>query len=110
MFPDPTGSRSFTILTTRYFNGWYDRLRDSSAKIRIDARILRLASGNVGDVRSVGGGVWELRIHYGPGYRVYFAVQGSEVVLLLAGGDKSSQRDDIRRAHRLASDPEASED
>ena len=81
---------------------WFRRLRDRRARARINARIRRLSLGNVGDVRPVGEGVSELRIDYGPGYRVYFVQQGQSLVLLLAGGDKSTQERDITRARNLA--------
>lgn len=79
-----------------------DCLRDIRARARVQARIERLAAGNPGDVEPVGEGVSELRIDYGPGYRVYFKKQGREVVILLAGGDKSTQTADIKTALRLA--------
>ena len=81
---------------------WFRRLRDRDARARIDIRIRRLSLGNPGDVRPVGGGVSELRIDYGPGYRVYFSRRGEAVIVLLAGGDKGSQDRDIRRALELA--------
>ena len=81
---------------------WFSRLRDRQARARIDIRIRRLALGNPGDVRPVGEGVSELRISYGPGYRVYLVRRGQTVVILLAGGDKSSQRRDIAKARALA--------
>jgi len=79
-----------------------DGLRDIRARARVQARVERLAAGNAGDVKPVGEGVSELRIDYGPGYRVYFTKRGREVVILLAGGDKGSQAADIRTALRLA--------
>ena len=82
---------------------WLDNLRDVQAKARVLVRIERLASGNAGDVKPVGEGLSELRIDYGPGYRVYFTKRGSELIILLAGGDKSSQAADIKVAIRLAS-------
>lgn len=82
----------------RGFSKWIDGLRDIGARGRIQARIERLAGGNPGDVKSVGAGVSEMRIDYGPGYRVYFTKQGRELIILLAGGDKSSQAKDIRKA------------
>ena len=82
------------------FDGTLDGLRDVRARARV--RVERLAAGNPGDVRPVGEGVSELRIDYGPGYRVYFKRQGRTVVVLLAGGDKRSQRDDVETALRLA--------
>jgi putative addiction module killer protein len=81
---------------------WFDSLRDRSAKARIDVRIRRLALGNPGDTRSIGESVSELRIDYGPGYRVYFTKLGTTVVVLLCGGDKGSQSRDISTARRLA--------
>jgi len=77
-------------------------LRDRAAQVRINVRIRRLSVGNPGDVKSVGKGVSELRIDYGPGYRVYFIKRGRELVILLAGGDKSTQAGDIKIALRLA--------
>ncbi len=81
---------------------WFDRLRDRQAKVRIDIRIRRLSLGNAGDVKPVGEGVSELRVDVGPGYRVYFVQRGSELIVLLAGGDKASQERDIRQAKALA--------
>lgn len=77
---------------------WLDSLRDAQAEARIAARITRLAAGNFGDCKPVGGGVWELRIDWGPGYRVYYAMAGKTSVLLLCGGDKRKQAADIKRA------------
>jgi putative addiction module killer protein len=79
------------------FRDWLNDL-DRATKERIQARILRFETGNLGDHKEVGGGVWEARIDHGPGYRVYFGKQGRDLILLLLGGDKSSQRNDIRRA------------
>lgn len=87
---------------TDIFVQWLDELRDIRARARIQARIERLAAGNPGDVKPVGDGVSELRIDYGPGYRVYFTRRGNEVVILLAGGDKSTQDTDIKIAQGLA--------
>ena len=81
---------------------WFASLRDRQAKARIDVRIRRLSLGNPGDVRPVGEGVSELRIDYGPGYRVYFIRRGQEFIILLAGGDKRTQDQDIRTARKLA--------
>ena len=83
---------------------WFGTLRDRSAKVRIDIRIRRLSLGNAGDVKPVGEGISELRVNYGPGYRVYFVQQGDICVVLLAGGDKSTQDQDIRKAKKLARD------
>jgi putative addiction module killer protein len=90
------------IRKTEAFVQWLDGLRDIKARSRVLARIERLASGNPGDVKPVGEGVSELRIDYGPGYRVYFVKRGQTVIVLLAGGDKSTQAKDIRTAIRLA--------
>ena len=89
------------VRTTAVFDDWLDGLRDSNARARVLTRIKRLGAGNPGDVRPVGAGVSEMRIDYGPGYRVYFVKRGLEVVILLAGGDKSTQHRDIRIALRL---------
>ena len=83
---------------------WFSGLRDRTAKTRIDIRIRRLSLGNAGDVKPVGEGVSELRVDYGPGYRVYFIQKGNVYVVLLAGGDKSTQDLDIREAKALARD------
>ena len=80
------------------FNEWLASLRDQQARARIRARINRVRLGNLGDCKSVGGGVWELRVDYGPGYRVYFGMVGSKLVILLCGGDKRSQSNDIKNA------------
>ena len=90
------------VRQTDVYARWFEKLRDRHAKARITVRIRRLALGNPGDVRPVGGGVSELRIDYGPGYRVYFLKQGATLAILLAGGDKSSQAHDIAEAHNLA--------
>lgn len=87
---------------TQLFAQWLDGLRDIKGRARIQARIERLAAGNPGDVEPVGEGVSEMRIDYGPGYRVYFRKRGRELVILLAGGDKSTQAKDIKVALRLA--------
>ncbi|MFA0946110.1 MULTISPECIES: type II toxin-antitoxin system RelE/ParE family toxin [Pseudomonas syringae group] len=91
-----------TIKQTSTYMAWERRLKDQRAKAAIVARIFRLANGLPGDVSSVGQGVSELRIHYGPGYRVYFAQRGEDFVLLLCGGDKGSQSRDIEAAKKLA--------
>ena len=90
------------IRKTEIFARWLDNLRDIRARARIQVRVERLTAGNAGDVKPVGEGVSELRIDYGPGYRVYFKKHGREVVILLAGGDKGSQAADIKTALRLA--------
>jgi len=80
------------------FQEWLESLRDRQAKARVAVRLNRMAAGNLGDHKPVGGGVWELRIDVGPGYRVYYSLAGQQLVLLLTGGDKSSQRADIEKA------------
>lgn len=90
------------VLQSAAFESWFKHLRDIQARARINARIRRLALGNPGDVKPVGGGVSELRIDYGPGYRVYYLQRGEVLVVLLCGGDKRTQQADIRRALDLA--------
>jgi putative addiction module killer protein len=94
--------RATEIRKTDVFAKWIDGLRDLRARARIQARIERLAMGNPGDVRPVGEGVSELRLDYGPGYRVYYKKRGRRLIILLAGGDKSTQARDIKAALRLA--------
>lgn len=90
------------IHQTEVYADWFANLRDRQARARIDVRIRRLSLGNPGDVRPVGGGVSELRIDYGPGYRIYFVQRGAILAILLAGGDKRSQDQDIQTALELA--------
>jgi putative addiction module killer protein len=90
------------VRTTTVFRTWLANLRDNNAKGRIASRISRLEHGNPGDVKSVGSGISEMRIDYGPGYRLYYVAQGSAVVILLCGGDKRTQDSDIKRAKALA--------
>ena len=94
------------IRETAVYKKWFLGLRDTRAKYRIDVRIKRLSLGNTGDVKPVGGGVSELRINYGPGYRIYFKGQGNHIVILLCGGDKATQQSDIEAAKKLAKDDE----
>jgi len=91
-----------TIFTTEVFDDWFAQLRDQRAARRIQARIDRAEDGNFGDCTPVGEGVSEMRIHCGPGYRVYFTQRGVDIVILLAGGDKSTQNRDIQHALELA--------
>ncbi len=91
-----------SILTTSRFEDWLRGLKDGQGKARVLARIRRLSLGSTGDMKSVGKGVYELRIHTGPGYRVYLTMRGQEVVILLTGGDKGSQSRDIEAARALA--------
>lgn len=92
----------FEIRKTQIFAQWLDELIDIRARARVLSRIRRLAEGNAGDVKPVGEGVSEMRIDYGPGYRVYFTKQGREIIVLLVGGDKRTQSADIKTALRLA--------
>ena len=89
------------IRTTETFDVWFDGLKDRMAKRRIQARIDRLAMGNPGDTNSAGAPVTELRIDHGPGYRVYYVQRGAVLVILLCGGDKSTQTADIKAAHKM---------
>lgn len=92
----------FEVRYSAEFGKWLNGLRDANAYARIVQRIRRLERGNPGDVKSVGGGLHELRIDFGPGYRSYFVYEGSAVVILVCGGDKDTQGRDIRRARDLA--------
>jgi putative addiction module killer protein len=91
-----------TIVQTAHFRDWLNGLRDRKARLRIDDRLKRLASGNAGDTKSVGDGVQELRLHFGAGYRVYYMWRDDVLIILLNGGDKSSQARDIAKAKQLA--------
>lgn len=90
------------LIRSSLFDDWLTGLRDRRAKVRIAARLDRLAVGNSGDVKAVGGGISELRINYGPGYRVYYMTRGKVLIVLLCGGDKSTQAADIKQAKALA--------
>lgn len=90
-----------SIFTTEQFDAWFDNLRDRRTRVRIQVRIDRLELGNPGDSKQVSAGVHELRIDHGPGYRVYYGVRGDVAILLLCGGDKSTQRADISTAQEL---------
>ncbi len=92
----------FEIRKTSHFANWIDSLQDIRARARIQARIERLAMGNPGDVKSVGEGISEMHIDYGPGYRVYYIQHERSLIILLAGGDKSTQARDIKTARHLA--------
>jgi putative addiction module killer protein len=95
-------SRVAVILTTVVFDQWFERLSDRTAAARVQARIDRAEAGNLGDCKPVGGGVSEMRIDHGPGYRVYFVQRGHKMIILLAGGEKSSRGKDIEAAKALA--------
>jgi putative addiction module killer protein len=91
----------FTVLQTEQFRDWLDGLRDVRAQARIAARLRLAEAGNLGDWKSVGGEVSEMRVDFGPGYRLYFARRQTVLIIMLAGGDKSSQTRDIKRAQRI---------
>ena len=93
------------VRRTSVYKEWIKGLRDSRARYRILTRIKRLEEGNSGDCYPIGEGLSEMRIHYGPGYRVYFKHTGQEIVILLCGGDKSTQQQDIARAKQIAASP-----
>jgi putative addiction module killer protein len=95
-----------TIRQSEAFAKWFGALKDRRAKDRIAQRIVRIQAGLVGDVKPVGAGVSELRVDYGPGYRIYFCRRGEDVILLLCGGDKSTQDSDIRKAKAMAKEIE----
>ena len=92
----------FEIRKTPEFDSWLKKLKDSSVKARIASRIYRLENGLMGDVKPVGSGISELRIHLGSGFRIYFKQVGDQIILLLCGGDKSTQQKDINKARELA--------
>jgi putative addiction module killer protein len=91
----------FIVRQTQEFQDWLDRLRDLRAQIRIVARLRLAEAGNLGDWKPIGGEVSEMRVDIGPGYRLYFTRKGSIVIVMLAGGDKSTQARDIKRAQRI---------
>jgi len=93
------------IRRTSIYEEWIRNLRDFRARIRITSRVRRLAEGNPGDVKPIGEGCSELRINYGPGYRVYYKCTGNEIIILLCGGDKSTQQVDVIKAKELARMP-----
>jgi putative addiction module killer protein len=94
----------YEIIKSATFDRWLNGLRDARARVRIQARIDRLALGNAGDVKPVGEGLSELRIAYGPGYRVYYMQRGEVLIVLLCGGDKGTQAADIKRAKMIATE------
>jgi putative addiction module killer protein len=95
------------VRRTPEFDDWLHRLRDERAKARIASRIQRMAFGNPGDCKRLGGGLMEMRVDYGPGYRIYFTRRGPDVVILLCGGDKRRQQRNIERARELAGQNDA---
>ncbi len=102
MYPIEYNYSMIEVRQTEVFSEWFDSLRDRQARARINVRIRRLSLGNFGDAKPVGEGVSELRIDFGPGYRVYFIRRGRTLVILLTGGDKGTQDRDIRKAQKLA--------
>ena len=102
LYPTDYTATMKAIQTTEPFRSWFSSLRDARAKARVQARLRNAELGNLGDCAPVGSGVSEMRIHYGPGYRVYFVERGMELVILLVGGDKSTQTKDIKTAQMLA--------
>jgi putative addiction module killer protein len=96
----------FLVEKSNHFDKWLTKLKDKVAKARILVRIKKVENGNLGEYRAVGGRVSELKIDYGPGYRLYFTKKGDAIIWLLCGGDKSSQQRDIRRAQEILKDLE----
>jgi len=90
------------VRQTQEFSAWLHRLRDANAAARVVARVRRMEKGNPGDTRSVGKGILEMRIDYGPGYRICYLHRGAQIVILLCGGDKRTQQQDIKRAQTLS--------
>jgi putative addiction module killer protein len=90
------------VRQTQEFSAWLHRLKDANAVARIAGRIRRMEMGNPGDSKSIGHGILEMRIDYGPGYRIYYLHHGTQIVVLLCGGDKRTQQQDIKRARKLA--------
>lgn len=100
--PDVSYKGQIEVVQTEPFRDWLSALRDRKARLRIDDRLKRLASGSAGDTKSVGDGVQELRLHFGPGYRIYYMWRDGVLIILLNGGDKSSQARNIAKAKELA--------
>jgi len=91
----------YTIKTTAAYDRWFKKLKDSSGKIRILARLDRIALGNFGDTKPIDNTISELRFFFGPGYRIYYLIEGDNIILLLNGGDKKSQKDDVEQAKNI---------
>ena len=106
MYPIEYIKAMIEILQTDHYRKWFDKLKDRNARARIDIRLRRFSLGNPGDVKPVGEGVLELRIDYGPGYRVYFTQKETRLIILLAGGDKTTQSEDILKAKMLVHEVE----
>ncbi|MFU7529420.1 type II toxin-antitoxin system RelE/ParE family toxin [Qipengyuania sp. ASV99] len=105
----PHKGQAYELVETPVFSDWLDSLRDRRARAKIVMRLVRLADGNSGDHKSVKDGVFELRIDYGPGYRVHLFQRGKELVILLCGGDKRTQNADIAKAKRLKEEIESAD-
>lgn len=100
----------YSVIETEHFVQWVDSLRDLPTRIRLRRRLGKATRGNLGDVKPVGDGVWEMREFFGPGWRMYYIKQGSTIVVMLGGGDKSSQEHDIQRAKALAQELKDAQD
>ena len=100
----------YSVIETEHFVQWVDSLRDMPTRIRLRRRLGKATRGNLGDVKPVGDGVWEMREFFGPGWRMYYIKQGSTIVVMLGGGDKSSQEHDIQRAKALAQELKDAQD
>jgi len=92
----------YQVYQTEFFENWFRNLKDQTAKDKIRIRIDRIEMGNLGDHHAIGDGVSEIRITYGPGYRLYYVMRGNEIIILLCGGDKGTQNKDIRKAKKMA--------
>lgn len=103
-YPSGYNASVIEVIQTELFRRWLERLRDRRARLRIAARIVAVQEGHFGDCKAIDRTVSELRVHAGPGYRIYFTRRGDTLVILLAGGDKQSQRRDIESARRLAAE------
>ena len=104
LYPNGYSGGMYTVRLTEEFVAWLDELKDKRAQLRIAARLRQAEAGSLGDWQPIEGEVSEMRVHYGPGYRLYFVRRGRVIVVMLNAGDKSSQRRDIRRALQLASE------
>ena len=100
----------YSVIETEHVVQWVDSLRDMPTRIRLRRRLGKATRGNLGDVKPVGDGVWEMREFFGPGWRMYYIKQGSTIVVMLGGGDKSSQEHDIQRAKTLAQELKDAQD
>ena len=100
----------YSVIETEHFVQWVNSLRDMPTRIRLRRRLGKATRGNLGDVKPVGDGVWEMREFFGPGWRMYYIKQGSTIVVMLGGGDKSSQEHDIQRAKTLAQELKDAQD